>query len=65
MEKKSQKSICYILQFIDSPRFMAFFLNEFTELNLNSDFTIKDVKHVKLNISIEIFLLNTQILKII
>ena len=38
------------------------FLKEFIELNVNSDTMIKNVKHVKLNISIETVFWNTQIL---
>ena len=63
----------YILQLIDSTRFMASslsslannFLKKFIELNVNTDMMIKSVKLVELNISIATFLLNTQILKII
>ena len=59
MEKKLQKSISYILQFIDSSVFMAsslsnlaiIFLKEFIELNVNLDAMVKNVKHVELNIS--------------
>ena len=67
------KSISYILQFIDSARFMAssssilliIFLKEFIELNVNTKMMIKNVNHVELNISIANILLNTQILKMI
>ena len=63
----------YILQLIDSTRFMTSslsslannFLKKFIELNVNTDMMIKSVKLVELNISIATFLLNTQILKII
>ena len=46
------KNIYYILQFIDSARFMAwslsnFFLKKFIELNVNMDMTIKNVKCVE------------------
>ena len=41
------------------------FLKEFTELNVNLDTMIKNVKHVELNKSIAIVFLNTQFLKII
>ena len=44
-----RKNISYLLQFIDSARFMAIFLKEFIELNVNSDTMIKNMKHVKLN----------------
>ena len=67
MEKKLQKKKCYILQFIDSARFMAssssilliIFLKEFIELNGNSDSMIKYVKHMELNISTVTVFLNT------
>ena len=48
------KNISYILQFIDSARFMT-----------SSDTMIKNVKHVELNISIVTVFWNTQILKMI
>ena len=41
------------------------FLNEFLELNINSDTMIKNVKHMELNISIATVFLITQTLKII
>ena len=61
----------YILQFIDSTRFMAsslsnhsiIFLSEFIELNVNTNMMIKNVKLVELNISTAF--LKTQILKMI
>ena len=67
------KYISYILQFIDSPKFMAssllnlsiILLKEFIELNVNTDMMVKNVKLVKGNISIATVFLNTQILKII
>ena len=63
----------YILQFIDSTRFIAssssilliMFLNHFIELNVNSDTMMKDVIHVVLNISIATVFLNRKILKMI
>ena len=41
------------------------FLNEFLELNVNSDTMTKNVKHVELNISIATAFLNTQIINMI
>ena len=41
------------------------FLNEFLELNINSDTMIKNVKHMELNISIATVFLNTQIINLI
>ena len=45
MEKKLQKNASYILQFIDSTRFMArlsiIFHKKFIELNANADMMIK------------------------
>ena len=41
------------------------FLKEFIELNVNLDTMIKNVKHVKLSLSIATIFLNTQILKMI
>ena len=41
------------------------FLNEFIELNVNSDTMMKNVKHVELNISIATVFLNTQIINMI
>ena len=41
------------------------FLNEFLELNINSDTMIKNVKHMELNISIATVFLNTQIINMI
>ena len=68
MEKKLQKNISYILQFIDSARFMQahyqilsiIFLTEFIELNVNAVMMIKNVKLAKLNISIATVFLNIQ-----
>ena len=73
MEKKLKIYISYILQFIDSARFLVssfhilsiIFLKEFIELNVNSDTMIKNVKHMELNISIATVFLNTQFLKTI
>ena len=70
------KNISYILQSIDSARFMAsslsnivnnpiIFLKEFIELNVNSDTMIKNKKHVELNIFITTAFLNVQTLKMI
>ena len=66
------KNICYILQFVDSARFMASslsnllnnFLKEFIKLNVYSDTIIKNVKHAKLSISFPAIFLNIQTLKI-
>ena len=44
---------------------LIIFLKEFIELNVNMDMMKKNVKHVEMNISIAIVLLNTQILKMI
>ena len=41
------------------------FLKEFIELNVNTDFVIKNVKLVELNLSIVTVFLNTPILKMI
>ena len=41
------------------------FLNEFLELNINSDTMIKNVKHMELNISIATVFLNTQFINMI
>ena len=41
------------------------FLKEFTELNVNTDMMIKNVKLVELNITIATVLMNREILKII
>ena len=41
------------------------FLKEFIELKVNADMMIKNVKLVELNISIEIFFLKMQFLKMI
>ena len=56
MEKKLQKNASYILQIIDTTRFMArlplIFLKKFRELNANADMMIKNTKLTELNISI-------------
>ena len=56
MEKKLQKNASYILQIIDTTRFMArlpfIFLKKFIELNANADMMIKNTKLTELNISI-------------
>ena len=57
------KNISNILQFVDSAKLI--FLMEFIELSVNSDMTIKNVKHVELNMSITTVFLNIQILKMI
>ena len=55
---KVTKNISYILQFIDSTRFMASLLSNLVHNlserihKINLDMTIKNVKHVELNISI-------------
>ena len=54
------KNISYILQFVDSARFMASI-----ELNVNTDTMIKNVKFVELYISIATVFLNAQTLKMI
>ena len=72
-EEEITKNISYILQFIDSAKFMAssyqiiilsiIFLKEFKELNVNSDTMTKNAKHVELKVSIATVFLNAQILK--
>ena len=73
MEKKLQK-ICLkyynvlIAQDFWQAHYQMFsiiILREFIELNVNSDMTIKNMKHAELNISIATFFLNTQTLKMI
>ena len=67
------KNIHYILQFIDSARFMAtslsilpiIFLKAFIKLNENTDTIIKNVRLAEMNINIATIFLNTWILKII
>ena len=71
--EKITKNICYILQFIDSARFMArflsnlsiIFLKELIEVNVNTNIMIKNVKLVQLNISIATVFFNRQILRMI
>ena len=61
------KNIYYVLQFIDSARFMAsslsnlviIFLKEFIQLNVNTNIMKKKVKLPELNISIATTFLNT------
>ena len=73
MEEMLQKNISYILQFIDSARFMEsslsnlvnIFLKELIKLNINLDTIIKNVKHVELNTSVATVFLNIQTLKMI
>ena len=73
MEKKLQKIyLTYYNLFIAQDLWQAYyqilliiFLKEFIELNASTNMMIKNVKHVKLNISIATVGLNTQILKII
>ena len=60
MGKKSQKNISYILQFIDSARFMASLSSNHVN-NLSEG--MKNVKLVELNISIVTVFLNMQNLK--
>ena len=70
-EEEITKNISYILQFIDSAKFMAssyqiiilsiIFLKEFKELNVNSDTMTKNEKHVELKVSIATVFLNAQI----
>ena len=70
MEKKLQ-NMSHILPFIDSARFMVSSLSHsvnnlpegLQRINVNWNMTIKHVKHVELNISIAVVVLNTQILK--
>ena len=67
MEKKLQKNyLTYynllIVEYLWQAHYqtlLIIFLKEFMELNVNSDMMIKNVKHVELNISIEIIFLNT------
>ena len=66
------KNISYILQFIDSTRFMASslsnlikILSKFIELNVNMSIIIKNVKLAELNINIATVFLNRQTLKLI
>ena len=70
MEKKLQKNISYIFQFIDSVKFMASSISnleksEFIELNVNMDMKIQNLRLVELNLSIAVVYLNIQTLKII
>ena len=44
---------------------LIIYLNDFTELNINLNVAIKNVKYVELNISIAAAFLNTQVLKMI
>ena len=65
--EKNIKNIYYLLQFIDSARFMAsslsnlviIFLKEFIQLNVNTNIMKKNVKLPELNISIATTFLNT------
>ena len=65
--EKNIKNIYYLLQFIDSARFMAsslsnlviIFLKEFIQLNVNTNIMKKKVKLPELNISIATTFLNT------
>ena len=67
------KNISYILQFIDSARFMASSLSNLVNnlfegihrIKCNLNMMIKNVKLVELNVSIATVFLNTQILKMI
>ena len=44
---------------------LIIYLNDFTELNINLNVAIKNMKYVELNISIAAAFLNTQVLKMI
>ena len=67
MKKKSQKIyLTYYNIFIAQDLWQAYyqilsiiFLNEFIELNVNTDMTIKNVRPVEFNISTSIVFLNT------
>ena len=71
--EKITKNISYILQFIDSARFMASSLSSLVNnlleghhrIKFNLNMTMKYVKHVELNISIATFFLNIRILNMI
>ena len=71
--EKITKNISYILQFIDSARFMASSLSSLANnlleghhrIKFNLNMTMKNVKHVELNISIATFFLNIRILNMI
>ena len=71
--EKITKNISYILQFIDSARFMASSLSSLVNnlleghhrIKFNLNMTMKNVKHVELNISIATFFLNIRILNMI
>ena len=63
------KNTSYILQFIDSARFVAsllpiIFLKEFIKVNLNTETMITNLKISELNINIVTVFSNTQTLKI-
>ena len=58
------KNIPYILQFIDSTRFMVSVLPSLVK-NVNRDMMVKNVKLVELNMCIATVFFNTQILKMI
>ena len=70
---KNAKNISYILQFIDSTRFVSssyqilsiIFLKEFIELNVNMGMMRKNAKLVELDITIATVTFNIQILKMI
>ena len=71
--EKITKNISYILQFIDSARFMASSLSSLVNnlleghhrIKFNLNMTMKNVKYVELNISIATFFLNIRILNMI
>ena len=73
MDKKLQKNISYILQFINSARFKAsslpnlviIDLKDFIKLNVNWNMIVKNVKLVELNITIATVFSNIQTLKMI
>ena len=67
METKLQKMYLTSQDLLDAHYqiLSIIFLKEFIELNVNSDKLMKNMKHVKLNISIVSVFLNTQILNMI
>ena len=67
METKLQKMYLTSQDLLDAHYqvLSIIFLKEFIELNVNSATLMKNMKHVKLNISIVSVFLNTQILNMI
>ena len=67
METKLQKMYLISQDLLDAHYqvLSIIFLKEFIELNVNSATLMKNMKHVKLNISIVSVFLNTQILNMI